>query len=371
MTCHPGRRAAFSNACGCLPPHRRRGLAPLELTLTLPILVIMMALMINFGVVGAWKVRTQVNTRYSAWRTVNARTGEYNPIPPYWPANSPLKTQAGLDLPMVSQLWDAQPDLMCPCVRGPALTAPSSQTAINVPGRLEMDGFVLQGNAQLSKPLPLLPSAIPGSGRFQFNLKQDIFDNQWQFYSLRIPYNDYIRAQVWWSIQHSSIAALDSAVTASKQILDQNLQLLEGNPQVADLFPLDNDDEFTRHNGWPPPDFYPRLRGLCESDPNIVYTKLVARTDQNGKPNPNSLLSRIDKLPCTMSGSFTSLYRQWICELEKCGSGEIEPLRQRFSDLSQFMGTVAGCSTPGPLQPCMCPPKTTCACPPSPAGVGR
>jgi hypothetical protein len=67
------RDNASNSSCG------RRGLAPLELTLTLPILVLMMALMINFGVVGVWKVRTQANARYAAWRTITARTGEDNP----------------------------------------------------------------------------------------------------------------------------------------------------------------------------------------------------------------------------------------------------------------------------------------------------
>ena len=357
----------------CAALHRRQGLAPLEFTLALPMLVIMMALMIDFGVAGTWKIRTQANTRYAAWRTVNARTGEYNPAPPYWPANAPLTTGAGTDLPTASQLWDSRQELLCPCIRGPQLTAPHADNSINVPGRMEMDGLVLQGNARLDKPLPLLRGAIPGSGRFRFNLKQDIFDNQWQFYALGIPWNNHMRADLWWDIDHSELAAKDSAISSSLQALDDNLRRLQTSNHRQDLYPLDNDEEFIRYAGSRPPDFYPRLNRICMSNPDEVYSSAVSRLDADGHPNPQALLSRIDDVPCRLSRNFTSMYRSWICELEMCDFDDaaIDPLRQRHQDLSQFMGTIRGCGRPAALIPCKCPPMTTCPCPPSPVGVGH
>jgi hypothetical protein len=352
-------------------------LAPLEFVLALPILVIMMALMVNFGVAGAWKVRAQVNTRYAAWRTVNARTGEYNPRPAYWPQGVALNTNTGADLPMVSQIWDSQQDLLCPCVRGPNLTAPSAEVPVNVKGRLELDGSVLEGSTSLSRPLPVLRTALPG-GQFQFNLKQDIFDNQWQFYSLNIPWNNSIRALVWWNIEHADLATLDAAISQNLQLLNNNLQTLQTAPTRPFLYPLDADDEFNRYNNgentttWSSPDFYPRLARACQSDPNVVYNQFVSRIGPNGKANPNSLLSRIDNLPCSMSTSFLNLYKKWICQLEQCqfSDGAIDPLRQRYNDLSQFVGTLRGCKKFGPLKRCECPPGKTCTCPPSPVGVG-
>ena len=352
--------------------HSRQGLAPLELTLTLPMLVIMMALMINFGVVGAWKVRTQANTRYAAWRTVNARTGEYNPTPPYWPASATLTTQAGSDLPTAGQLWDSQTDLLCPCVRGPRLTAPTAPNSVNVPGRLELDGFVLQGNAVLDKPLPLLRSAIPGTGRFRFNLKQDVFDNQWQFYSLGIPWNNHLRADIWWDIAHSDLAALDGDIGKNLSDLNKNLQRLQSSPERNELYPLDNDDEFTRYAGWQPPDFYPRLGRVCITEPDAVYISVVSRLDQDGQSNASSLLSRIDNLPCSMSRRFASMYRQWICELEQCEStDDFSGQIARYNDLRQFMQAQRCPNIPQALQPCKCPMPGTCPCPPSPVGVGH
>lgn len=353
--------------------HRRRGLAPLELTLALPMLVFLMALMIDFGVAGAWKVRTQANTRYAAWRTVNARTGEFNPTPRYWPASAPLTTNAGADLPQSSQLWDSQQALLCPCIRGPQLTAPSAPVTVNVPGRMEMDGTVLEGNAILERPVPLLKTALPG-GKFRFNLKQDVFDNQWQFYSLGIGWNTDIRADAWWDVEHSDLSALDGTVDSFLQLLNDDLKTLQTNPKQGDLYPLDNDDEFTRYDGWPPPDFYPRLSGRCESDPQLVYMSIVSRLDEDGQPNQNSLLSRIDRLPCTMSNSFTSMYKSWICGLEQCGfnDGAIDPLRERYKDLAQFAHALKCQGAPGlQLTRCSCPEKANCPCPPSPVGVGH
>ncbi len=358
-------------------PHSRRGLAPLEFVLALPILVMMMALMIDFGVVGAWKIRAQTNARYAGWRTLAARTGESNATPPYWPAASTLSAQPGTKLTNVDQQWDSTQDLLCACTRGQQLTAPNAVAAINVPGRLEMDDDVVRGHVNLERNLPLFRGALPATGgKFRFDVNQDLFDNHWQYNTLGIPYNDYPRSRVWWDIEHADLAALDPAIDTNKQLLDQNLQKLQTNPKQADLYPLDNDDEFIRYNsGGTPPDFYPRLGRLCMSDPNALYISAISRIDQDGHPNRNSLLSRIDRLPCTMSGSFTGMYGSWICRLEQCGApdGDIDPLRQRYRDLQQFMGTLGslGCARPADLQRCVCPPMTTCPCPPSPVGVGR
>ena len=110
-------------------------------------------------------------------------------------------------------------------------------------------------------------------------------------------------------------------------------------------------------------------------DAEAVYFSAISRVDRNGRPITNSLLSRIDRLPCTMSSSFSEMYRSWICQLEQCGApdSDIDPLRQRYGDLQQFMGSLGslGCSRPSNLQRCVCPPMSFCPCPPSPVGVGR
>ncbi len=61
----PGRRSS---------PVRRRGLAMLELVLALPILLFIMALIYNYGVVAAWKVRENSVARLAVWQTRWPRT---------------------------------------------------------------------------------------------------------------------------------------------------------------------------------------------------------------------------------------------------------------------------------------------------------
>ena len=47
----------------------RRGLAPLELVLALPILLFVMALIVCYGTISAWKVREHSVARLAAWET--------------------------------------------------------------------------------------------------------------------------------------------------------------------------------------------------------------------------------------------------------------------------------------------------------------
>lgn len=60
---------------------RRRGLSTLEMVLSLPILLFVMALMINYGTVACWKVRALSVARNAVWSTRWPRTGHSNPRP--------------------------------------------------------------------------------------------------------------------------------------------------------------------------------------------------------------------------------------------------------------------------------------------------
>jgi len=330
-------------------PHPRAGLAPLEFTLALPMLVFVMCLMINFGVIGAWKVRTQITTRYAGWGTVAERTGQFNPPPKNWPTNALWEEIDGTNLPQVDNLWNADPALLAPSIRGPQLTSPHGDTPVNVPGRLEMDDQVNRGHAVLDKPLPLLRGAT-SSGRFGFNLTQDLFDNRWQFFTLGIPSNESIRALIWYDISHSDLARLDPDIDQQWERVQQLAQQLQSNPQKCRLYPLDRDPEFQRYRGnWP--DFYPRASG-CSADVNNVARNIVG-----------PLIGRINNVPCNVGRAFSGMYRSWICQLEACGypDGEIQPLRDKYNAL-----TGLNCGI-GPLpMRCVCPPMGSCPCPPSP-----
>lgn len=345
----------------------RAGLAPLELTLSIPFLMLMTALMINFGFVGAWKVRAQGSARYATWRSLAVRTGEWNPPPDNWPAGSPLTSEAGPDLPQVDTLWNQPPDLTVECIRGPLLTAPSTQEILVVQGRLEMDGSVHRGRAQVSKPAPLFRGSMPGGlGRLSFNLAQDLLDHRWQFFSLGIPDNMYPRARVWYDLEHLDFANLTGQASGKYNELEQLWQQLVSSSDRRHLKTLDQDEEFIRYRG-SAPDFYPRLPRECAGD--VVTVRITA---------VEPLITRIERLPCTISQAFMGIYDPWSCGLEACGfpPSQITPLKHRYDDLHTFVQSLPSsmrCNAGGDIMarmPCTCPSPGACACPPSPVGVG-
>lgn len=335
------------------PTSRRAGLAPLELVLTLPILLMMLALMINFGVIGAWKIRTQGNAHYATFRTVHVRTGDWSAPPPNWP-NASLSAGGGNGLPQVGQLWDSHPDTSHPradWVRGDWLTAPHAQTLIHVEGRLEFDAGVHSGTAAVNRPVPLLRGAT-SNGRFSFNLTQNVLDNRWQFHSLGIGDNAAPRTRVWWDIEHSDLSALDPAISQYLSRLDNAQQRMMALPRTEYLKPWDQDIEFHIYGGstgWH--NFYPRLRHTCSLDAASVQQDQVA-----------DLLDRIERLPCTVAQSYINLYATWICRMERCGANAqaTAPLRDRHDALRQFVNALPQsmrCSRVGALQPCdLCDP---------------
>lgn len=339
---------------GCrIRRHHRAGLAPLELTLVLPTLMCMLALMINFGVAGAWKVRTQVAARYAGWGSVAARTGSFNAPPDNWPANATWEAVSGTNLPEVDQLWNSQADLLAPAVRGPVLSSPHQTVVVPVEGRLEMDEEVHRGHAQVQRPLPLLRGATR-DGQFGFNLNEDLMDNCWQFFDLGFQHNEDMRALDWYAIEHHELAMLDPTLGGSYQRVQRAWRALRENPTKCQLYVLDRDNELARYYGRAD-DFYPRIHG-CSMDVEDVSQRLV-----------RPLLTQIEALPCTIGRRFSNMYREWICGLETCHRPDAAaPMIPKYEGLRRMFDSVTVCGIKlERLKPCpACPGQ--CACPPIP-----
>lgn len=326
--------------------HPRAGLAPLELTLVLPTLLCLMALMINFGVAGAWKVRTQVAARYAGWGTVAERTGQSNPPPDNWPPNALWEEINGTNLSELDQLWNSQTDLLAAAVRGPALTSPLQQVPVPVKRRLEMDDEVQRGHAVLDRPLPLLRGATT-TGRFGYDLTQDLFDNRWQFYTMGFADNEDLRTDLWYAISHTELSVLDHDIGRQWDLLQRASQELRNNPRKCSLYALDRDREFQTYYG-SAPDFYPRVRG-CTMDVGDVSTRLVF-----------PLVQEIEALPLTISQRFATMYDRWLCGLEGCkytGPG--------YAELAAKYNGIRALARREPRRPCPPCPKP-CPCPPLP-----
>ena len=93
----------------------RCGLAMLELVLALPILLFVMALIVNYGTIAAWKVREHSVARLAVWETRWPRSGSTDPRPSYWwPAAASMESS---DQGTVAAMDDSRVDL--PVARGP------------------------------------------------------------------------------------------------------------------------------------------------------------------------------------------------------------------------------------------------------------
>jgi len=307
----------------------------------------LMALMINFGVVAAWKIRTQGNAHYAAFRSVQVRTGEWNPAPANWP-RATLTQGTGASLPTVGGLWDADPDTAHPradwirgdWIRGDWLAAPGAVSAVHVAGRLEFDDGVHTGAAQVERPVPLMRGAL-SNGRFRFDVQNDLLDNRWQYHSLGIGANEDLRTLSWWAIEDGDLAALDPSLAQrlmQLQATQSRLQRLKTN-----LDPLDRDIEFWIYR-LGRNEFHPRLSSGCSLE--------IADVQMN---QALPLIDRINRLPCEgISQQYLGLYRTWIGRLERCGADDqiIQPLRDRYNDLRQFVNAMPRdfCGEADPLE---------------------
>ena len=95
---------------------KRRGLAPVELVLWLPILLFVAALMVNFGTSATWRLRGKVVARDAAWRVRWPRTGANEPRPEDWVWPKPARMEVREGAP-ITQLEN--PMTQHPVVRGP------------------------------------------------------------------------------------------------------------------------------------------------------------------------------------------------------------------------------------------------------------
>ncbi|HVW01119.1 MAG TPA: TadE family protein, partial [Planctomycetaceae bacterium] len=242
----------------------RRGLAPLELVLSLPVLLFTMALMINIGVVACWKVRAATAARQGIWRNRSGWNAGGDPNPPEWPAPATLGSTGAANLTSVAGPWN-QPAIAHPFARGPVITAPGGGNAyIQVRNKryLEMSEKTSQGTSHIQRSLPLLQTYMRNQGSYNLDVQHPLVDSRWQFQSMGFGWNHQRRSKGWynfesepdWASQQARYLAADQKITS--------------NPQQQFLVPLDRDPDFLQYTG-NYPDFYPKPGG-CQIDPNIV-----------------------------------------------------------------------------------------------------
>jgi len=328
---------------------RPRGLAPLEMVLSLPILLFVMALIINYGTVASWKVRGLSAARHAVWSSRWPRTPEASPRPEYWPPAARMTpTEAG----NVLELDDPRVDL--PVARGPLPNHFVVHERLLDPTR-----GLRQGNSHLEREFPLLARM----GAYDLDARHRFLDDKWQYQRTNwpdegelLPENAWRRIPVIYRLPRVGAWLVSAYTAAANAIL--------GAPFRADLAPLETwkDDEFVGYAlrfGWgmPRQDFHPGLQRFCTLDAGTAdrhVQKLIdhiqgsVQRDEEGQT-----VRRIPSVAEQLTDAFIALYRRVIRELEAQSEAasateaagmqaEIAELESRISILERFRATLQG-----------------------------
>lgn len=213
--------------------HRRAGLAPLELTLSLPIMLFVMGLMIIAGTTGAWKVRTVTNSRQAVWRTLTPRTGHSDPNSRGWPESATMTREDARDLIDFDPFTDHE------VVRGQPLSAPTGESLTVEEGMFDMQDGVILGFTEMERAYPVMGKM--GSGQIHLKREHPILNDRWQFREMGLSSNgqrritfiypaDYERALTQ-EVRRYHEAALEIVYNQDNPVLDA----------------LDDDDELKAH----------------------------------------------------------------------------------------------------------------------------
>ncbi len=310
-------------------PHRS-GLAPLELTLALPMMLMLLALMIIFGAAGAWKVRTLANSRQAIFRSMWPRTTDDDPKPSnWWPASATMSYSEELESP-----FPQDPFVDHTVVRGPTVGDTMGGSSLTVLiDTLDMTDGMHSGRATINHEPAMWPQL---SRRNQFDREFSMFaGHQWQHGNMGIS-NWTRRVSVTYDYELSKYnpAAMQQAQQAADDIMS--------NPNRGDLAVLDRDEELRAWYG-NYVDFHPRPDNQCTHDLLTLQTvipdlQVRIRGEQPG--------SKQRSVPANMVGTFLSMYRAQLAALQAqnpppANAGQTQAdLELKIQQLEEFLATL-------------------------------
>ena len=327
---------------GALGMSRRRsdrcGLAPLELVIAIPLFLFMMALMINFGTVAAWRVRSLAVARHMVWASRHPRNLALAPRPEYWPTNAGLGSGGDADAPVLDD-----PRVNLPVARGPRLGSFVVNPLLLDPTR----GF-RRGSSDLSRDFPLLPTLGP----YELRSRAPLLDNCWQYHQMSLP-------QHWHDHWAHRVTALYQLPTAGGNYLAMYVQAalaILSMPERPALLILDRDPEFPAYAqrfGWRgggSPDFHPRLSSFCTTDLTVAQDEVERLLDRIGGVRPQQGPPRVNHVPSLaerMASAYIALYQSVIQELNNQLNavpppppGQIAAIQAEIAQLQQWVSTL-------------------------------
>lgn len=333
---------------------RRAGLAPLELVLSLPIMLFVMALIIDFGNMAPWKTRATNVAREAAWREHWPHQGGNNPLPASWPANSgqqptaqrpykdaSLGRQAAQPLVLATDPFSAHS-----VVRGPFVVS-TLASPVNVDRtKVDFQSGLVEGTSHIELRLPLLPK-LP---HIIYDLRHPLLDYHFTYGEMGYASNDSRRVLLLYSVGLDTglLQQYTQALMRVYQLwaVQSPTELSPGSPGVMTLDR--RDDEFIKYQGQAP-EFHPSFRAKRDSDPDCETDREAVRMAL--MIGPGGLVDRIQGprgggkggVPDSMASAFIALYQAEIERLKAMDPppvGQIAALQKKIDDLQKFKDSL-------------------------------
>ena len=303
------------------PASRRNGLAPLELVLSAPVMMLLLALMIITGTAGSWKLRTQANSRQAAYRAIWPRTGEGDPDPDnWWPGSATMNFQELNSSPL-----PGDPFAQHIVVRGPSIGP-----LIVIDETLDMTDGLHEGYAEIDRELPIFRRL---DYRNSFQHSHQIFaDEQWEHAQMQI---NNVQRRIPTTYEYD-LARSDPSLTAQMM---QSVNALMSNPDRPALFILDRDDEIRPYWGdlyvpytndqYDQYSAYPAAARSCNLE-------RCACVDTDLRMHVDNLLDEIENVPDRLSNIFIRRYQDELNRLPPPSDQRQAELQEKIDQLNQF-----------------------------------
>lgn len=292
----------------------RQGLAPLELVLALPLLLMVMALMVYVGNAAFWKVRGLSVARHAAWST-------------RWPHNAladnpPRNWQPGtMNLAQAAAI-DALDD---PAIDHPVARGPLPGGFVVDDQLLAMSRGIVDGEAEITHT----PVMLARLGDLHYDLDHSLVDDKFQYPQMGVPRNQYRRIPFLYELPKADAALSQAFVQTIRELLRASYR--------NDLRPLDRDDEIYALLGYRP-DFHPRVQSFCSLEYGEIWENEVRRLiGQIKGRRPPGL--NVPGVPERMTNFHLSMYRRVLREIQ---NGDRQPppseseLQSKIDTLQQF-----------------------------------
>jgi len=280
----------------------RRGLAPLELILWLPVLLMAMALAVNYANMTCWRIRGEVVARDAVWRERWPRSGGAEPRPPdpIWPASAGMGVRGDDQFGSLNH-----PSIQHPVVRGPVLELGNPPQRFLVNATLDQETGAHVGVSNIDRDYRFLSSL----GRFHSGeIAHHLLTREWQCAQMGF-WNTYRRTLVLYSLPQTDPALPEAYVRA---VIDL-IQI----PHFSAQSVLDRDEDWRiYHGGYP--NFYQSVSvrpDYGETDPAVVYDRSVRPLVDRMERDP--VFGAISWLPRRMTEAYLHMYRAAKAEIER------------------------------------------------------